>query len=158
GFEFLSWPEPREAAGVRFSVCRLRSLGERFAVNLSGIENGAALALAFDYDRTCFSSSDITRLPRQLEILFTQVLLKRRSRLSELEFLDQSERHQLMVEWNDTHAQYESQTNVAHLIEQCGALQPDAVALVSEDEQISYGCMNSSSNQIAHHLRALGVA
>ncbi|HEX7333375.1 MAG TPA: amino acid adenylation domain-containing protein [Pyrinomonadaceae bacterium] len=157
GFEFLSSPETQLAAGVKFSISNLTSEGERFEVNLSCIENTDDLTLALSYDQSRFSLSNITRLARQLQVLINDVTLHTHVRAGELQLMDQAERHQLLIEWNDTQAEYESRTSITALIERGASLRPDAVALVYENEQLTYSQLNAISNQIARHLQSLGI-
>lgn len=156
-FEFLSWPEKQLAAGVEFSIYNLTSAGERCEVNLSCIESTDDLILALSYAQDCFSPDSIRRLARQLEVLINDVTLHPHLRVGELQLMDQVERHQLLVEWNDTQAEYESRTSITSLIERCARSRPDAVALVYEDEQLTYSQLDSLSNQIARHLQMAGI-
>jgi amino acid adenylation domain-containing protein len=70
--------------------------------------------------------------------------------------LSASEQQQLAV-WNATQQDYPLETCVQHLVEQQAALKPEAVALVAGDQALSYQALNQRANQLAHHLRALGV-
>jgi non-ribosomal peptide synthetase component F len=78
-------------------------------------------------------------------------------RLSELTLLTEAERRQLLVEWNDTRRAFPDDYLVTRLFERQAEQAPDAVALVYEDRQLSYGELNRRANQLAHHLRGLGV-
>src|SRR4029077_12514349 len=63
----------------------------------------------------------------------------------------------LVVEWSDTAAAYPSERCLHDLFAAQAARTPDAVAVVYEDRCLSYGELDRRSNQLAHHLRALGV-
>ena len=78
-------------------------------------------------------------------------------RIGELDMLEAAERHRLLVEWNDTAADYPQDKLVHELFEEQAARAPEAVALVYEGAQLSYGELNERANRLAHHLRALGV-
>src|SRR5215210_6665695 len=78
-------------------------------------------------------------------------------RLSELPLLSEAERHQLLVEWNDTRAEYPRDRCVHELFEEQVERAPDTVAVVFEEQQLTYRELNRRANQLAHHLRALGV-
>jgi amino acid adenylation domain-containing protein len=71
--------------------------------------------------------------------------------------LSASERHQLLVEFNDTAADYPRDQLIHQLFEAQAARQADATALVFEEQHLSYGELNRRANEVAHHLIALGV-
>ena len=72
-------------------------------------------------------------------------------------FLGDSERHQLLVEWNATSSDYPRDQCLHELFEAQVDRTPDAVAVVFEDRQVSYRELNERANQVAHALRRLGV-
>ena len=67
------------------------------------------------------------------------------------------ERHQLLVEWNATEADYPRDKCLHELFETQAARTPDAIAVVHEDTQLTYAELNAKADRLAHHLRALGV-
>ena len=77
-------------------------------------------------------------------------------RLSALPLLSEAERRELVVEWNATRAEVPLAC-VHHLFEAQAALRPEAVAVAYEGETLSYGELNRKANQLAHHLKQLGV-
>ena len=80
-----------------------------------------------------------------------------KSPLNELRILPEAERHQVLVEWNATETAYPSDRCVHELFEEQVARTPDAVAVVHDDVQVSYGELNARANRLAHYLRSLGV-
>ncbi len=71
-------------------------------------------------------------------------------------FLPAGERERQLVEWNDT--AYEAETaSVLRRFEEQAARTPDAVAVGHQDGTLSYGELDVRANQLAHHLRGLGV-
>ena len=77
--------------------------------------------------------------------------------MSELPLLTDGERRQLLVEWNDTAADYPRDQCIHQLFETQAARTPEAVAVVFEDRQLTYAELNARANQLAHYLRELGV-
>ena len=65
--------------------------------------------------------------------------------------------HQVLMEWNDTQVDYPQDSCIHHLFEAQVERSPDAVAVVFEDEQLTYRELNARANQLAHHLQSLGV-
>ncbi|CAN2534219.1 Gramicidin+S+synthase+2 [Methylocapsa aurea] len=74
-----------------------------------------------------------------------------------IDILPQDERHRLLVEWNDTAADHSYDLLLHERFEAQAARAPEVVALVYEGVQLSYGALNERANQLAHHLRTLGV-
>jgi amino acid adenylation domain-containing protein len=82
----------------------------------------------------------------------------RQKSLSGVTELSGGERHRLLVEWNDTRANYPAEDCcIHHLFEAQSARTPDATALIFDKVTLSYGELNGRANQIAHYLVALGV-
>ena len=77
--------------------------------------------------------------------------------LSEIPLLTDAEKHQLLVEWNDTRIDYPSDKCIHELFETQVAKTPDAIAVVFADQQLTYRELNSRANQLAHYLRKLSV-
>ena len=71
--------------------------------------------------------------------------------------LTEAERRQILVEWNDTAADYPKDKCIHQLFEEQVERTPDAIALEFEDKQITYRELNRRANQLAHHLISLGI-
>ena len=76
--------------------------------------------------------------------------------ISRLPLLTQAERHQLLVEWNDTAADYPKDSCIHELFEAQVEMTPDAIAVQLEGKQLTYRELNSRANQLAHHLQRFG--
>lgn len=77
--------------------------------------------------------------------------------LSRLSLLTIAERERVLVEWNDTYAEYPRHRCVHQLFEDQVGRTPDATAVVFENQELSYRELDSRANQLAHHLLKLGV-
>jgi non-ribosomal peptide synthetase component F len=73
------------------------------------------------------------------------------------ESLTDTERHKLLVEWNNTTREYLQDKCIHQLFEEQVERTPDAVALVFEGKQLTYRELNARANQLAHYLQGLGV-
>src|ERR1043166_5140798 len=80
-----------------------------------------------------------------------------RGRYQTVMLMRESERQQLVVDWNQTTLDYELDQCLHKRIEAQVATTPDAIAVICGDESLSYEELNQRANQLAHHLRALGV-
>ena len=71
--------------------------------------------------------------------------------------LSEAEKHQVLVEWNETKRDYPKDKCIHQLFEEQVKRTPEAVAVVFEDQQLTYRELNSQANQLAHYLKKLGV-
>ncbi|MBP6059098.1 MAG: amino acid adenylation domain-containing protein, partial [Nitrosomonas sp.] len=77
--------------------------------------------------------------------------------LSELQLLTPPERNRLLLEWNDTEVDYPRGKCIHQLFEEQVDINPNAVAVVFEGEQLTYGQLNEKANRLAHYLRTQGI-
>jgi amino acid adenylation domain-containing protein/FkbM family methyltransferase len=155
-FSYEERPVRYVAAELSFSICQQYVCRERFHVRLSCIRRGAALKAEFHYDAARFSTMNIERLANQFRTLLSSVAENNRVTIDELEIVGAAERAQLM-EWNCTAVPYAHGECVHELFERQAARTPAALALVYEEQQLSYGELNRRANQLAHYLIKLGV-
>ncbi|MBW4546637.1 MAG: amino acid adenylation domain-containing protein [Symplocastrum torsivum CPER-KK1] len=111
----------------------------------------------FEYNADLFDAATITRMTGHFQTLLEGILGNPDTRVSDLPLLTAAERYQLLVEWNNTQADYPKQTCIHQLFEELVERTPDAVAVVFEDQQLTYRELNSRANQLAHYLQGLGV-
>ncbi len=76
--------------------------------------------------------------------------------IGQIPLLADEERQQILEAWNDTGRAYPQQC-IHQLFEEQVERTPESVALVFEDQQLSYRELNSRSNRLAHFLQSLGV-
>ncbi len=79
-----------------------------------------------------------------------------RQPVARLPLLDEAQRGQLQ-RWNETAATVPSELCIHQAFEQQAARTPDAVAVVCQDQELTYAALNARANQLAAHLRTLGV-
>ncbi len=77
--------------------------------------------------------------------------------VSRLPLLPDAERRQLIVDWNQTAADYPRDKCLQELFEAQVTISPDRPALRFEADLLSYKELNERANQMAHFLRSLGV-
>lgn len=71
--------------------------------------------------------------------------------------MTEKEKHQLLVEFNDTAAPYPKDKTIHQLFEEQVEKTPNHVAVIFEDKQLTYRELNEKANQLAHYLRRRGV-
>ncbi|GAB1541056.1 hypothetical protein NUACC21_37260 [Scytonema sp. NUACC21] len=118
---------------------------------------GEQLSLRLSYDCRRFDATAISRMLGHLQILLEGMVAQRGGCLASLPMLTQRERQQLLVQWNRTEVDYPENLCIHQLFEAQVEQTPDAVAVVFEDTQLTYWELNCRANQLAHHLRSLGV-
>jgi amino acid adenylation domain-containing protein/non-ribosomal peptide synthase protein (TIGR01720 family) len=118
---------------------------------------GDRVSLNINYERSRFDADAIARMLGHLQMLLEGMVLTPVLPISRLPLLTEWEQQQLLVDWNDTQADYPRDLCVHQLFERQVERTPDAVAIVSEDEQLTYKELDRQANQLARHLQALGV-
>ncbi|MEK8146059.1 AMP-binding protein [Streptomyces sp. M10(2022)] len=109
------------------------------------------------YSTDLFDVPTMERLAGHYRNVLASVVAEPAARISDVQMLSEAEQHQLLVEWNDTAVPFPDDQCIHQLVEAHTAKQPDATALVFDDQHLTYAQLNAKANQLAHHLRTLGV-
>ena len=166
GFTLENPPiQAREMAGLSAKSLDIDSLTSKFDLCAAIIDGEPELALRVEYSTALFDDTTIARMLNHYQTLLEGAIAKPLQRIAKLPLLTEAERRQLLVDWNDTHRDYQEGRCVHQLFESQVERSPSAVAVVSPssgserdgDNQITYREINAKANQLAHYLRKLGV-
>ena len=123
---------------------------------LSGY-GGEQILLEIDFDARRFEDVEISRMLEHLQQILGGFTEHPQPVIGRISLLAEPERHQLVVDWNTTSADYPRDRCVQELFEAQVERTPGAVAVVAGDDELTYEHVNRRANQLAHHLRSLGV-
>ncbi len=120
-------------------------------------EIGTSLCGLLQYNTDLFDSATIARMAQHFTTLLEGMAAHPEERAATLPLLTAAERHQLLAVWNGTQTAYPRQATIPQLFEAQVQRTPEAVAVVFENEEITYRDLNCRANQLAHHLQARGI-
>jgi surfactin family lipopeptide synthetase C len=114
------------------------------------------LTIKILYDDGRFESDSIGRMMGHLETILSGIVSHPNQPLSEISLLTQNEQ-QILKEWNNTQTEYPQELCFHQLFEKQVEKTPDAVAVIFEQETLTYRELNEKANQLAQYLHNLGV-
>jgi non-ribosomal peptide synthetase component F len=120
-------------------------------------EKNGKLSGSINYSTDLFNAATIERMASHFQILLEGIVADRNRRVSDLPILTEVEKHQLLVEFNDTEAEFPKVKYIHELFEEQVEKTPEGIALVCEDRQFTYRELNTRANQLAHYLQKLEV-
>src|SRR5262249_43956564 len=109
-----------------------------------------------EYSTDLFARETIERMVRHWTQLVEGILAHPERSISQLPLLSEGERRQLLVEWNGAAEEF-PQATIIELIELQAEHRAEAMAVVYENQSLSYGELNRRANQLAHYLQGIGV-
>lgn len=120
-------------------------------------ETSDGLRGRFEYDTDLFDGETINRMTDHFRVLLEGIVADSDQRLSQLPFLTEPERSQLVLEWNTTSVDFPPNSCLFELFEAQADLTPQAAAVIFGEQQLSYEQLDREANQLAHYLRKRGV-
>ena len=157
-FALLNVPhEALQLPGLRLRPMERAGETSKFDLSVQVRETTDGLVGRIEYATDLFEASTIERLVNGYRTLLEGIVSDPERRVSELVLLSAAERQQVLREWNDTAAEYPRDKCLHELFAEQASRTPEATAVVYEDNELTYGELDRRSNQLAHHLRGLGV-
>lgn len=157
GFEFEEWFDKYRAGDVSFSICQQYICFDRFKLKLSCIQKKESLIAEFNYDTELFDKAAIQCIAEQFQTVVESAASNPDTAISELNLISDRTRHHLLVELNNTQSNYPQTHCIHHLFEQQAERTPNNIAIVFENQQLTYAELNAKANQLAHYLKRQGV-
>ena len=146
-----------EIPGLATKIFDIHNGASKFDLQIELVEESEGLTGWFEYNKDLFSSATIERMTGHFLTLLQGIVAAPEQRVADLPILTQKERHQILVEWNDTTEAFPRDKCIHHLFEEQVERSPEAIAVVFEDRKLTYAQLNRLSNQLARYLQKLGV-
>lgn len=157
-FALQNTPKPNLAvSGLTLTPIELESATAKFDLTLEVQEQPDGLFVSFEYNTDLYAPETVERMLAHYRNLLATVVTDPTQRVAELTLLSESERNQLLIEWNQTGADFPLEACIHRLFEAQVARTPEAVAAEFQGDQLTYRELNRRANQLAHYLQKQGV-
>jgi amino acid adenylation domain-containing protein len=142
--------------GLSWTPFEIGAWASQFDIGLS-IDTEITQKIVLVYSTDLYDAATMKRMLGHYLRLLEAIVAGPEVRISQLRLLPEAEQQRSLVEWNNTKRDYPKDKCIHQFFEAQAERAPNAVAVAFEDQQLTYRELNSRANQIAHHLRALGV-
>ena len=129
----------------------------KFDLSLRLVLRGETLQGTVTFNTELFEASTIKRLTAHYHMLLEALVANPTGPVSQLPLLTEAERQQLLVDWNPPVSQELPTLCIHHLFETQATSMPEAIAVVFEDQHLTYSELNARANQLANYLRRQGI-
>ena len=150
-------PLHRQKQGLELEPYLLGQRGAGLDLNVMVMETQGLLQTCWQYNTDLFDASTMQRMAGHFQSLLEGIVINPHQPISQLPLLSEVERQQLLVEWNSTTLEYPTDKCIHSLFEEQAQRIPNAVAVVYENQQLTYDELNCRANQLAHYLRSLSI-
>ncbi|OYQ66582.1 non-ribosomal peptide synthetase [Pseudanabaena sp. SR411] len=129
---------------------------ENFEIFINATELRGKVTLECQYNINLFDAATIRRRLAEFETLLIGIVAAPDTTIDRLPLLPETEL-QLLTSWNQAPIDYPRNSSIQEVFEAQVLATPDAIALIFENEQLSYQELNGRANHLAHYLRGLGI-
>jgi amino acid adenylation domain-containing protein len=156
-YESRPWSSVLDSLGGEFLKRRWNVLNQTNIPISIDIFEEPKLRIVMDYDLALFDEPAINAMLGHFRMLLVAMAENPNRSIGELPMLAEEERRRIVVEWNETAADYPRGKTIHGLFAEQAARTPEATAVVLDDRRYTYRELDERSNRLAHKLRALGV-
>ncbi|MCG6136127.1 MAG: amino acid adenylation domain-containing protein [Nostoc sp. LLA-1] len=148
---------PMQMADITLTRLMVDAGTVQLDLSLDMEETSQGLLGWIEYSTDLFNADTINRMIGHFTTLLESIVHNPEQTLINLPILTLAEQQQLLINWNHTHSNHGQNKCLHQLFEEQVVKNPDIFAVVFEQEKITYEQLNQRANQLAHHLRKLGV-
>ncbi|NES06780.1 MAG: amino acid adenylation domain-containing protein [Okeania sp. SIO2F4] len=163
GFEFIDISNIYYGGDLSFSLENQSVIFDNFKVKLNCIKTQESITAEFQYNSELINIDVIKSFAKQFETLVTSTVENlnagklHETSLSKLNIFSESESNRLLNELNKTEQNYPQDKLIHQIFESQAERTPNDIAVVFEEQKLTYAELNSQANQLAHYLQKIGV-
>ncbi|HMI88045.1 MAG TPA: amino acid adenylation domain-containing protein, partial [Polyangiaceae bacterium] len=146
-----------DLGGMTIEGYRPRQKAAKFDLQLVMVEGDGGLAYAFEYNSDLFEDATVARMMTHYRTVLDAAVSAPERRVASLPILDSRERERLISLGRGPVRDFETSACLHELIDRQVARSRDAVAVIAEEETLTYAELDARANHLAHELCARGV-
>ncbi len=146
------------AEDLKISPYKSEDKISKFDITITAIEQRDSIDISIQYSTKLFNKSTMERMYKHLENIMQIVTGNTDIKLSNIEMLSEVEKRQLLLDFNNTKAEYLHIKTIHKLFEEQAEKNPDKVAVLQGEAILTYKQLNDKANQLAAVLQHRGVA
>lgn len=123
------------------------------AIHIYDINDTGTMEINYDYLANKYSEEDISDLHKRIIHIISQIIKNPSINLNNIDIVTLEEKNKILYEFNNTHAEYPKDKTIIELFEEQVKKMPDNIAVVFEDQKLTYKELNEKVNSLAHYLR-----
>ena len=149
-----------EESGIKYAAEWLSNgtCADDMQIHLFDLNDKGSMTVAYEYKTDKYDNKDITDLHARILTIINQVIENKDLLLKNIEIVTPEEKHKILYEFNNTKVDYPNNKTIVDLFEEQVEKTPDNIAVVFEDQQLTYKELNKKANGLARHLLANNVA
>lgn len=144
-------------SGLSLEPLGIGSGTAKFDLSFDLVETPSGIEGVMEYTTALFEAATIQRMLSHYATMLESIVTDAEQPIALLPLLTTSERQHMLRAWNDTRKPHPQQVCLHHLFEAQATLAPDRIALVFEEQQVTYRELNERANQLAHSLQSMGI-
>lgn len=123
-------------------------------IHLYDMNDTGDINIAYDYLISKYSIDDICSIHARFLYIINQVLENNDITLNEIEIVTPDEKKKILYDFNNTSADYPRDKTITQLFEEQVEKTPDNIAVVFENQKLTYRELNEKANSLASYLRS----
>lgn len=151
-------PMEIELENIRIREYEYRVKVSKFDITLEAVEKEKEIKFNLEYCTRLFKRETIEEMIKHFKNILKEAAENSGLKLCEIDMLSEEEKREILVDFNNTAAEYPRDKTIGELFEEQVKRIPDDIALVYENRKLTYRELNEKANSLARSLRQKGVA
>jgi len=157
-FTMLNVPtEKFDLKDLNITPLELENRTTKFDLSLTMTESEDSLQGTWQYNTDLFDAPEMKLMLTHFQNLLEAITDESYRTIWELPLLSENEERQLLREWSGEHVEYPDQTGIVQQFEEQVKKNPNAIAVVYREEELTFGELNIRANQLATYLKEQDV-
>ena len=129
-----------------------KTISDDLDIHMFEWNDNDSIQIAYDYRTSKYDEQDISDLHARILHVINQILENNNILLKDIEIVTPEEKHQILFDFNNTKSDYPKDKTIVDLFEEQVEKTPDNIAVVFEDQKLTYRELNEKANQLARYL------